>query len=267
VPPAEGTAWYVYGVVGTGERRDAAPLAPRTGGVGSGAVRVVGKGRLAAVVSEVSLDEFSEEALPERLNDRVWLEEKARAHESVLQELVGQAPVVPMRFGAIYRLLEDVEALLDSRRAELESALGRVRGRVEMGVKAWADRSGAESADAGESGAAEGEAGAGRAYLQRRRDARERSALLDDRLLEIARRAHERLLATAVDGVVNRPQAAALSGRPETMILNAAYLVAAGDRALLLEVDALNREFGADAVSFEATGPWPPHNFVDEAAS
>src|SRR5437764_15362025 len=60
------TGWYVYGVA---EQQD-----------GLAAVaRLVGRGRLAALVAEVPLDEDSEETLRERLNDRAWLEEKAPA--------------------------------------------------------------------------------------------------------------------------------------------------------------------------------------------
>jgi hypothetical protein len=47
------------------------------------------------------------------------------------------------------------------------------------------------------------------------------------------------------------------------MLLNAAYLVPADDDALLREVERLDAEHAADGYVFEATGPWPPHNFVD----
>src|SRR4051795_8969922 len=120
------TAWYVYGVVDA-----SATLAP-------GRLRLVQDGPLAAVVSAVPLSEFAEEALAERLNDRVWLEAHARDHEDVLQRMADHTTVVPFRFGVIYRDLEDVAAMLRDRQPELTSALERVRGRIEVGVKAWA---------------------------------------------------------------------------------------------------------------------------------
>jgi hypothetical protein len=47
------------------------------------------------------------------------------------------------------------------------------------------------------------------------------------------------------------------------MVLNAAYLVPAGDEALAGAVAELAARHGARGLVLEVTGPWPPHNFVD----
>ncbi len=241
------TAWYVYGVV------DASAT------IGPGRLRLVEDGPLAAVVSAVPLSEFGEEALAERLNDRAWLETHAREHEDVLQRVGAASTVVPFRFGVIYRDLDDVAAMLRERQSELTSALERVRGRTEVGVKAWADR---EQVDASLGGELP-EAGGGRAYLERRLSEQQRTARVGAQLAEIAYAAHERLLRHAAEGVANRPQPPELTGRDDAMILNGAYLVADDGAALAAEVAALQAEHGPRGVSFEVTGPWPPHNFVE----
>jgi hypothetical protein len=50
------------------------------------------------------------------------------------------------------------------------------------------------------------------------------------------------------------------------MLLNGAYLVSAdreeGFRSALQD---LRERFDDDGVSYELTGPWPPHNFAGEA--
>ena len=243
------TAWYVYGVLDA-----TATIAP-------GRLRLVEVGPLAAVVSAVPLSEFGEEPLAERLNDRAWLEAHAREHEDVLQRVGTASTVVPFRFGVIYRDLADVAAMLRDRQPDLTSALDRVRGRIELGVKAWAD------ADADATGVSvddgRPEAAGGRAYLERRLAERERTRRVGAQLAEIAHAAHERLLGHADEGVANRPQPRELTGREETMILNGAYLVSGDGAALAAEVAALQAEYGACGVAFEVTGPWPPHNFVE----
>ena len=246
------TAWYVYGVVPAG-----APVPDA-----AGAARLVVQGPLAAIVAEVPLADFDEEALVERLNDRVWLEDKARAHEDVLSAFAAVTTVVPLRFGTVYRDEDDVRRLLEERAESFEATLDRVRGRFELGVKVWIDRARFQQALAVGDSHASG--GGGRAYLQRRQSelaaARDASA----RAAELARTAHERLRARAVEGVVNRPQPRELTGRDEDMLLNAAYLVEGDAAPFVDEVERLAAEAAALGVTFEVTGPWPPYNFADE---
>jgi hypothetical protein len=241
-------AWYVYGVVPAGTE-------PPEG------ITLVEQGPVAAAVATVPLSDFGEDALAEHLNDREWLEEHAREHEQVLQRVAASADVVPFRFGTIYRDRAHVEALLAGRRDELVGALEHVRGRMELGVKVWADRARLAA------GAEDAAPATGRAYLERRRSEQDRAQELRALLGETARTVHARLVARAVDGVANRPQPPELSGRDETMILNGAYLVAAGDTTLAAEVDALEAEHVDDGITFELTGPWPPYNFVSSEAT
>lgn len=233
------TGWYVFGVVPS----DAAPA---TGTL------LVERGPLAAVAAEVSLTEFGEDVLPERLNDRTWLEDKVRVHEAVLQSFVGVTPVVPLRFGAIYRDIDDVRRLLAERGGGFEAVLERVSGRVELGVKVWFDPA----------HTARPAAVSGRAYLQRRRD--ELSSAQD--AAGIATAAHARLAAAADAAVLNRPHPRELTGRDEQMLLNGAYLVADGDERFAAEVAQLAEEHGDAGITFELTGPWPPYNFAENDA-
>ena len=123
---AAATGWYVFGIVDADTAVDG--------------VELVRNGSLAAVVAEVDLAEFGEEALRERLNDRAWLEETALRHADVLQRVAADHAVVPLRFGTIYDARDDVAGLLEARGDEFRAALARVRGRVELGVKVWIDR-------------------------------------------------------------------------------------------------------------------------------
>jgi hypothetical protein len=247
-----GTAWYVYGVA------EDDPALERLDGV-----ELIRHGKLAAIVREVPLAEYDEAILPERLNDRQWLERNARAHEDVLQGAAALTAVVPLRFGAIYRSRAHVGQMLDERAGEFAEALDRVRGHVELGVKAWVDLAALErSLDPEDDAAAAG--GAGAAYLRQRAREQERSRELADRCTELAEEAHTRLSALAVADAVNRPQPRELTGRSEAMLLNGAYLVPAGDNRLRAEVGRLAAEHAEHGVEYELTGPWPPHNFTGQ---
>jgi hypothetical protein len=246
------TAWYVYGVA------EDDPALSRLEGV-----ELIRQGRLTAVVREVSLDEYDEAVLPERLNDRDWLERNARGHEDVLQSAAALTTIVPLRFGAIYRSREQVGQMLAERSDEFLATLERVRGHVELGVKVWADVSMLERTFAADEEPSAG--GAGAAYLQRRRQEQERSRELALRCAQLAEEAHARLSAVASAAVANRPQPRELTGRSEPMLLNGAYLVRDGDDGLRREVERLAAEHGGLGLEYELTGPWPPHNFAGEA--
>jgi hypothetical protein len=246
-----GTAWYVYGIA------EADCALERLDGF-----RLVRHGELAALVREVPLDEFGEDVLPDRLNDRDWLERNALAHEDVLQQAAAVTAVVPLRFGTIYRSADQVEQMLGERADEFGATLNRVRGHIELGVKVWVDPSVLERTLA--AGAEPPPGGAGAAYLQRRQREQELSRELAARCAALAEEAHARLSAVAADAVANRPQPRELTGRSDLMALNGAYLVPTGDELLRREFERLAAEHAELGLEYELTGPWPPHNFAGE---
>lgn len=255
---AEG--WYLYGVVEAG-----APVAMDA----EPAVELVTEGRLAGITSRVSLEEFDEAALVERLGDAVWLEENIRRHEQVLERALASTTVLPCRFCTVYRTEGDLRQFLSERRDALSAALAEVAGRVELGVKAFVDRErfaagGAQENDrirelTAQAAGAQG----GRAYLESRRLER---LVGDERARfgqETASELHRRLLDIAERGVLLDLQRPELSGRDEEMVLNSAYLVS--DRPRFEgELTALARELSERGLELELTGPWPPYNFVSE---
>jgi hypothetical protein len=221
-----------------------------------------------ALASRVPLAVYGEEPVRARLEDPAWLEEKARAHEAVLEGALRVGPVVPFRFLTLYRDEAELRAFLAARAAELRDVLDRVRGKVELGVKVFADRArlaaglAQESEAVRELDAAIAAATPGKAYLLRRQReevAKEHAARV---LRECARACHARLSAVAEAAVSNPPQPRELSGREEQMLLNGAYLVPAGDDGLAATVAELEDEYRHLGVTFELTGQWPPYNFV-----
>jgi gas vesicle protein GvpL/GvpF len=244
--------WYLYGVVAADAE---APAGAPSVDSANQVVSVPG-GRVAALASRVSLVEFDEETLPQRLADAEWLEEKIRAHEQLLEAALASTTVVPCRFCTVYRSEEDLRAFLAEHSDDLREALSRLEGRVELGVKALVDpkRFSAELEAAAQ-------ATSGRAYMQARREEQRLGAELMRFQGELAGNLHERLLRVADDGVTLDLQSREISGRDEEMLFNAAYLI--GDRAPfeeeLAQAALEAREHG---VELELTGPWPPYNFV-----
>jgi hypothetical protein len=241
------TGWYLYGVVPSGGDAPAALAVDQ-----EHEVVMIESGAIAGVASRVSLDEFDEAALPERLGDAEWLERKIRAHEQVLEAVLARTAVVPCRFCTVYRDEDHLKAFLAGHADELAEALDRFAGRVELGVKAFAAPQPASEA---------GQAESGRAYLEARRGEqrqREELAALRSRLIVVL---HEQLSAAAEDGVLLDLQSREASGRDEEMLFNGAYLVADSPR-FGEALRSAARDHGE--LQLELTGPWPPYNFVPE---
>jgi hypothetical protein len=242
-----GAGWYLYGIVSAGgEAPVAAAVDPEH------EVVTIESGGIAAVASQVSLEEFDERTLPERLGDAEWLERTIRAHEQVLEAVLAQAAVVPCRFCTVYRDEDDLKAFLTGHANVLAEALDRLAGRVELGVKAFA---------APESTSEAGQAASGRAYLEARRDEQRRRGELAASRSLLAAELHKRLLAASEDGVLLDLHSREASGREEEMVFNAAYLVS--DRGPFEQTLSSAADEQRE-LQLELTGPWPPYNFVSE---
>jgi hypothetical protein len=220
---------------------------------------------LAAIVSSVPLEEFDEEQLRENLNEVAWLEEKARAHEAVLEALIESTTVVPTRLCTIFRDEKQVREMMGREGPVLVEALERLEGKAEWGVKAFAEPGALEQAavERAKEGSEREPLSPGAAYMDRRRResrARENAEEIADGW---AQSIHQQLEDCAAEALLNPLQGRELSGHDGDMLLNGVYLVedeAAGRfRELVSELEEDHRSRG---VAVELTGPWPAYNFV-----
>jgi gas vesicle protein GvpL/GvpF len=235
-----------------------APEPAVAAGVSAAPVRRVVAGRLAAVVSSVDAVRFSEEALRRSLEDLPWLETTARVHHAVVDAAAQAGPVAPVRLATVYLDDERVRGLLIDRAAAFATALDRIRGRVEWGVKGWRASGSAPSDAPAEQEPTPG-AGPGAAYLARRLAERDRAARGQEEAHEAAEAAHRELAAAALASRRYPPQDPRLTGRREEMVLNAAYLVDADAAGPLHDVVEWR---SAGPVRLELTGPWAPYSFA-----
>jgi hypothetical protein len=265
VPPGpgsteSGSGWYVYGVVPAAQATEEW-FAGAPGVHGPGTIVLVGDGELSAIASNVPLAEFGDEALDANIHDEAWLEEKVRAHEAVLETALQQAPLVPFRFGTIFRSDEQVRKMLQENHY-LAGTLDRLRGTVELGVKAFLDLAQFERSHGGDTEEEPSEGG--RAYLMRKQRDRQLADAKDSFTAAAAQKSHEQLSGAAEDGRANPLHPPEISGLMGEMILNGAYLVRLeGEEAFREALAALEARYGQDGVRYELTGPWPAYNFVD----
>ncbi|MBI2879255.1 MAG: GvpL/GvpF family gas vesicle protein [Candidatus Rokubacteria bacterium] len=228
--------YYLYGIVGFPP-----PLPRRIRGLGGDSVSLVPHAGLAAVVSRSGLSSWPLDA------------EHLTRHEAVVEEVMACRPVLPVRFNSLLRDEGTVRMLLGERAPAFRSALERVSGRVEMGLRVlWQPPEDAEAAGEEEIGG-----GPGTGYLYRRLGEERRQVRL--------RRAGERLIqalqapfrSLAVESRLRRFMT-------ERLLLSGAYLVER-ERVDAFREGVARARAGFPGLSFLLTGPWPPYHFVDGA--
>ncbi len=254
--PSGEKAWYVYGVVGAEDL----PADPLPSGVEpSYPPHAVGDAGLAAIVSEVAVEDFGEAELRAHLADMGWVERIARGHEDVLDQLRREATVIPMRMCTVYRTQEGVREMLHRDAEDLQAALLHLKGRTEWGVKVFAAPARSRSEDVAT-------AASGTAYMEQRRHARDEADRAAAELEEAAGRVHEELCGIAADGLVVPSQRQEASGHSAQMVLNGVYLVDDDTESAFHErVHSLQAEFATSGLELQITGPWPAYNFVPGA--
>jgi hypothetical protein len=173
--------------------------------------------------------------------DALW------AHERVVERLMVDRAVLPMRFGSSVEDEDALRRVLIERRQPLLAALARVAGRVELGVRVLELASNGASAEVAlvTSGAP-----SGREYLAAKLHHGQRATRLATEL-------HEPLAALSAEVRVQSP-------RGVEDVLRGAYLVERGVvprfRATVERLQLAHPE-----VAILCTGPWPPYTFVRDA--
>jgi hypothetical protein len=208
---------WVYGIC---DRPDLPP--PRRRGLAQAPLDALREGAVLAV--------FTRHGRPpgEPAPDALW------AHERVVERLMVDRTVLPMRFGSSVDDDDALRRLLAARQGPLVAALARVKGHVELGIRVLEP-----SADS----LAVAAPATGRDYLMTKLNDGRRSSSL-----------HETLEALATDGRRQAPRAA-------EEVLRGTYLV---DRRVVPRFRAAVQrlQYSHPEMAILCTGPWPPYTFV-----
>jgi Gas vesicle synthesis protein GvpL/GvpF len=209
-----------------------APRLDGQAGFGGRPLRALEYGGLAAVYS----DEPPVDLAP--TEDALW------HHEHVVERLMADRAVLPLRFASRLAGEAELRELLAERGDEFAAALATVRGCVEMGVRASAEPDPAPAADP------PAPPGSGRAYvadkLERRRAAAGLGEAVHRELAPLAR--------ASTFGLATEPRPA----------FAGAYLV---DRAAVAGFRRRCERTRAarPGLDLACSGPWPPYSFAEPA--
>jgi hypothetical protein len=241
---------HAYGVVPS-----EAPIDLPATGLGGSGLALLDAGPISAVFSIVPATTYGDAAWQAHADDPRWLATVATEHQRVLNDVVRDTDVLPLRLPAMYRDELQLHQMLCTDGPLLRAALDAVHDHVEWAVHLYLTGERDQTASRPTSGT---DFFRHKADLATRKE-RSRAA----RELQV-RHAYGALADLSRLSVANPPQDRALTGRREPMLLNSAHLVCRSHEQLFLtSVEEIAERLAPAGVIVEVSGPWPPYNFVE----
>ena len=257
------------------EKTESVPAISERGIDGKGEVFTLAYRELEAVVSKISLEEFTSEEIQNKAQeDMNWIKEKAVIHEKIIEEAMKAddkiLSLIPIRFGIIFNDRERLEKTLSQDYSGIKEVLERIKDKQEWSVKVYLkDRKKIEQAIKDKSEAIkekEKEIASlpeGMAFFMEEELKDVISEEMDKELNTIAEDLFERLSKQAAASVKSKILDKELTGRREPMILNLACLVPKEKiENFKTEAQCLNGQIQAKGFYLEYSGPWPVYNFT-----
>lgn len=221
------------------------------------------------VIRMVSDSEFSEENLKKNLADMAWLDTYAREHIRIIGLLMDDGTVIPFNFGTIYTSEDSLIKFSNDYHDSFIENFKYIEGKEEWAIKIYCntrvlcnhiDELSSEAADLEKQIMA---SSPGKAFLLRRK----KSDLIENEMNRLTKVYGQEYFneikkmseATALNNVVPKE----LTGRDDTMILNAAFLIFKNKSSEFMDtVSSIKMKYACYGFDIETSGPWPPYSFI-----
>lgn len=241
---------------------------------GKGECFVIPIAELEAVVSEVNLCEFgSEEIQKKAQEDLNWIKEKCQVHEYVIEQAMRSGdsviPVIPMKFGTIFKSRENLEVSLSENYLRFKDSLAKVKGGHEWAVKVYLKREcflkWIEDNNSDIQAKKKEIAGLspGMAFFAQKKLKEMVDMSCSEKLQEAAQEMFNAISGFTEEKIRAKNLERELTGKKEEMVFNAYFLVKEerlGDfRAC---VGKLSEDYALRGFQVVLIGPLPPYHFV-----
>ena len=219
-------------------------------------------GETCAIYCEVELEEFAGVSAEANMQDLAWLGPRVRRHESVIEQMMSQAPVLPARFATLFSSLDSLRQFVVEHRVAIAGFFAALGEKQEWAVKGLLDRAGALRG-LFQPAAQELAGSPGTLYFQERRIKAQLEQEFNQRLKAFSQRAAAALGAHAGGFRERKVLTPVAEGSKAEIVLSWAFLIP--PEAFENFKACLEQYNGGDAfpgLMLALTGPWPPYSFA-----
>lgn len=221
------------------------------------------------VVRYVSNTEFSEENFQQNANNIGWLDIKVREHLNVINSIMEIQTVIPFKFGTIFKSVTNIETFITEYADSLLQNFNTIGGKEEWSAKIYSSQNvlvGKIDELSEESAQLEAEirqSSEGKAFFLRKK----KTLLIENQVEKICNKYgqeyYDTFLQLSESTKLLPLTASDITGRKDTMILNATFLVQKENVAeLIRSADFFQQRDEETGFGIELTGPWPPFSFI-----
>ncbi len=231
---------------------------------------------LEAIVSIVPQNQFDDTDIKKKAREDInWIKEKAQLHEAIVEKAMYHSseiyPVIPMRFGTIFKSKEKINHLLTKHYHQYSNTIARLTKKQEWSVKVYLthqDRITDHVVSTNEFIKKEQADVAvlpkGMAYFMQKKLNEMVKNAVDDKMNQYVHDIIERLEKHSTGRHEGKLLGPEFTGKKATMVLNAILLIHEESVLDLIEaIQKLQDEMNVFGFRFEYSGPWPPYHFVE----
>jgi hypothetical protein len=257
---------YMYGVILTEELQKSE--VPSIMGIDQHPTTVKIFKNLAAIITPVNAQDFSQQQIDLQLKDAEWLKEKAFHHHQCITSIHQNFTVLPMSLCTIFQNESNLDRLLNDQYDVLLQKLTAIRDKQEWNLKLFCNTEKALSYVLRHNTAVIDLRGKlasmpkGKQFLMKKKLEHLITSEFEEEQSRWWQDINQQLKSVVTDANLRRNWGREVTERKDEMIVNCDFLIDENkSEQFLNKMEEIEKSFEALGCTFHVTGPWPPYHF------
>ncbi|MFP7296585.1 GvpL/GvpF family gas vesicle protein [Neobacillus niacini] len=260
---------YLYGVIPREELEN--KEIPSFCGIDQKDTKVISVNELAALITLVNPQNFSQENIDQQLKDPEWLKEKAYHHHECISVMHKYFTILPMSFCTIFQKEEKLRSLLNEQYESILEKLNKLKNKQEMNLKIYCDDDQAYSYVVNHNPAVQefretiASMPKGKQFIMKKKLKQVITSQVEQEQSGWWYQIERVLQLLIVESRLRKNWGREITERSDDMIVNCDFLIDKRNiEPFLNKILELEQDFAKLGCSFEVSGPWPPYHFSKE---